>query len=348
MLSISQAKSSLKKIQSEISSLTPSTLITLFEIDVSSIAFDSGIFTDSDILNKTISIFRFHNNVKLINTSIYWQNNEYLAIPIQAIGFEFNSKGTLPVPKLSLSVSDEGIPLLTQLKEKLYQMGDLVGAQVKRRRTFARYLDAQNFIGETGNDAYEPDPLAEFPQDIYFIERKSNENKSLIEYELSSLWDVEGIKLPSRLVISQKCQWTYRGCGCLYEFDSRRVNKIHETSDRSILPLSAPAIANQNNELIKNVIGADITDKGLYNRGYSYQKGDSVYIKKNSVKYYFVAKINLPSLSPPNLSQWEQDSCSKIIRGCEIRFGLDGAANGGIIKGRLPYGGFVATNKLIQ
>jgi len=348
MLTTQQAQSSLKKIQSEIQSLTPSTLITLFEIDVASIAFDVGVYNDADLLNKQITNFRFHNNVKLINTSIYWQNNEYLAIPIKAEGFEFNSRGTLPVPKLSLSVSDDGIPLLTKLKEKLYQMGDLVGAKVTRRRTFAKYLDAQNFIGETGNDAYEPDPLAEFPPDIFHIERKSNENKNLIEYELSSIWDIEGTKLPGRLVISQKCQWTYRGCGCRYEYNSRRVEKIHETSDRSTLPLSAPAVANQNNELIKNVIGADIVDKGLYNFGYTYSKGDSVFIEKGGIKYYFVAKINHPSLPPPNLSQWEQDSCSKTVRGCEIRFGIEGGASGGIIPGRLPMGSFLATNKLVS
>ncbi len=258
MISTLQAQSSLKKIQGEINSLTPSTLITLFEIDVTDIAFDTGVLNNSDILNKAITIFRFHNNVKLTNTSIYWQNNEYLAIPIQIVGFEFNSSGTLPVPKLSLSVSDEGISLLTQLKEKLFQMGDLVGAKVTRRRTFAHFLDAQNFIGEAGNDAFEPDPLTEFPPDIWYIERKSNENKNAIEYELSSIWDLEGIKIPARLVISQKCQWTYRGCGCKYEYNSRRVDKIHETSNLSTLPLSAPAIANQNNEFLKDVIGADV------------------------------------------------------------------------------------------
>ncbi len=112
--------------------------------------------------------------------------------------------------------------------------------------------------------------------------------------------------------------------------------------------MSAPAIANQNNELIKDVIGADLTDRGLFNQGFAYKKGDVVYIEKAGIKYYFGAKIDAPNYAPPNRIQWEQDRCPKNLRGCELRWATDGSAKGGIIPGRLPWGGFLATNKLVQ
>ena len=66
-------------------------------------------------------------------------------------------------------------------------------------------------------DGYEPDPYAELPKDVYFIERKETENKNIIKYQLSTALDLEGVKLPKRTIISDKCVWQYRGIGCWYQ-----------------------------------------------------------------------------------------------------------------------------------
>jgi lambda family phage minor tail protein L len=336
-----QAQNSSKKLNAESFSLIPSTLITLFEIDVTDIAFDKGIISDADILNQeNYNIFRFHNNVKLIDNSIYFKDKEYIAAPITADGFEITSKGTLPTPKLALSVNDQGINALSILKTRIKQLGDLIGAKIIRIRTFGKYLDRKNFLDQIVSDEFDPDSFVEFPRDIYYIDRKSNENKYTIEFELSSVLDVEGIKLPSRLVTEKKCPFQYRGDGCLYEYKTRRVEAIHGKEIESTLPDVAIPVANDRDELIKNIINANIVDKGKYEPNFPYVIGHGVYIEKGGIKYYFVAKINNPPAGPPNLRYWIADQCSKTIRGDKLRWKNIG-------NGHLRFGGFSAVNGVL-
>lgn len=332
---------SIKNVNSQLFSLIPSSIISLFEIDATSIAFDLGIVGQSEIFtDSTGLIFRFHNTNKLLNNSIYWQGNEYFATPIQADGFQMSSKGTLPTPILSLSTSEENAALLSIFKNKIRQLGDLVNAKVTRIRTFASYLDKENFIDQITPDGFTPDSNAEISRDIYYIDRKSNETKTTIEFECGSILDVEGLKLPTRLVIANKCMWKYRGEGCLYEYNTRRVNEIHGTN--SVLPTFAPAIATDRGELISDILGIQPVDKGEYKSGITYSKGDSVFIQKNGLKYYFVASQNNPAKPPPNLNYWIIDQCSKEIdTGCRLRWQNIG-------NGTLPFGGFASTNKLAQ
>ena len=41
-----------------------------------------------------------------------------------------------------------------------------------------------------------PDPTAEFPQEIYKIDRKSAENRDVVQFELASVFDLAGIRAP--------------------------------------------------------------------------------------------------------------------------------------------------------
>ena len=43
-----------------------------------------------------------------------------------------------------------------------------------------------------------PDPTAEFPQEIYKIDRKSAENRDVVEFELAAVFDLAGIRAPKR------------------------------------------------------------------------------------------------------------------------------------------------------
>lgn len=323
---------------SELCSLTPSAVIELFEIDVTQIAVDVGVLNSSDLTyNYNAGVFRFHNNIKLLGTSIWWKGIEYIALPIQAEGFEMNSKGTLPTPKLRLSVSDDGVPLLSALKEKIYQIGDLTGAKVTRIRTFLKYLDAKNYLSEIVNDVLDPDSNVELPRDVYYIDRRSAENKMVLEFELASLLDIEGVKLPGRLVNATKCLHQYRGEGCNYEY---RVRKTSIHGDAT-LPTTAPAVANDKDEQFTDILGVTtIKDKGQWQGNTLYLKGDSVYITKNNLNYYFVASTDNPLTGPPNSKYWVSDSCSKLVAGCRIRWATRSNA--------LPFGGFPSVNKLAQ
>jgi len=330
------AQTANKVLSSEIMSLNPATLITLFEIDLSEIAFDIGLAT-----NNTNTVFRFHNSNFLRAKNLIWKGFEYQAAPIIVEGYEISSQGTPPTPKLAISVNDQGIPGLTQLKQLLRQVGDLTGAKVTRIRTFAKYLDAQNFINNVTPEQFAPNSNIEFPRDIFYIERKSQENKTTIEYELSSIFDLENVKLPARLVLASKCSCVYRGNGCLYEYASRRVNTTHGTPSESNLPLLAPPIANNKDELIKDIIGVNsLKDRGKWQRDTVYSIGDNIFIEKNGIKYYFVAKVNNPQNAPPNITEWVADVCSKTVKGCRLRWGR-------IDDGGLMFNGFPATNKAV-
>ncbi len=43
-----------------------------------------------------------------------------------------------------------------------------------------------------------PDPTAEFPQEIYKIDRKSAENREVVSFELAAVFDLAGIRAPKR------------------------------------------------------------------------------------------------------------------------------------------------------
>lgn len=342
-----QAQSSIKNIWGEAFSLEPSSLITLFEIDVGPLGFSRGVISQTEIDYEDKTVFRFHNNIKLTTSSIFWNKKEYIAAPIVAEGFEIKGSGPQPTPKLSLTVSDQDITLLSILKSRILQLGDIVGAKVTRIRTFAKFLDTENFFDSISPQGFVPDPNAELPRDIYFIDRKSNENKNLIQFELSSILDMEGIKLPGRLVIANTCPFTYRGNGCMYEYNGRRNTEEHGESYYTILPELAPPVATESDEKIANLLsGVAIVDRGEHNPYLTYNSGETVYVEHNGIKYYFIANGVDIGVSPPNRNYWIADQCSKKVLGCMYRWGINGAAQGsGIVPGNIPYGGYTSVNR---
>ena len=92
-LNTGQAQLYAKNISSELISLSPSALIVLFEINVGDLGLNAGIISQTEVNLQQNTKFRFHNNINLINSSIFWQGNEYIAAPIDANGFETILKG---------------------------------------------------------------------------------------------------------------------------------------------------------------------------------------------------------------------------------------------------------------
>lgn len=335
-----QAQTALKAINAEATSLRPSALITLFEIDIEQIAVDKGFF-----IEDTAKKFRFHNSVKLYDTSIYFDVDkngilrEFTALPIAAEGFETNARGTLPTPRLTISTDEDNIPLLALFKNKIRGLGDLVNAKVTRIRTFAKFLDSQNFINNKLPSGFSPDPNREFPRDIYYIDRKTLENKTMLQFELASLFDVEGIKLPGRIISARRCIFNYRGAGCLYEY-SKNKTAVHEDG---ILPTYAPPVATVNGELIIDILRkinptAKIGVPAQWTRNKSYVLGDSAYLPKNGINYYFVCQLahTSGSIIPPSSLYWIAEECSKDPKGCKLRYP----------SGKLPFGGFPGCDRV--
>ena len=46
-----------------------------------------------------------------------------------------------------------------------------------------------------------PDPTATFDEQIFIIDRKSTENRDIVEFELAATYDIQGVRLPKRQVL---------------------------------------------------------------------------------------------------------------------------------------------------
>jgi phage-related protein len=68
----------------------------------------------------------------------------------------------------------------------------------------------------TGNPAGTPDPTAEFPREVFYIDRKVSETRDFVEYELAAAFDLAGVRAPKRQCISNICQWVYKSAECGY------------------------------------------------------------------------------------------------------------------------------------
>ena len=202
---------------SELQKINPSNIVELFQLQL-----------DTTIHGANTTYY-FHNGVSENNNgNLIFDNIEYTRMPIEASGFEFNGK-QLPRPKLAVS---NILGTITTLLLTLPQ--GLEGAKVTRIRTLERYIDHINFdIGDilledesellqendslvsqelSDNPHGTPDPTATFPNEIYFIDRKTMETRDIVQFELAASFDLHGVKLPKRQVLPED----FPGVGSFY------------------------------------------------------------------------------------------------------------------------------------
>jgi lambda family phage minor tail protein L len=179
-------------IESDLQKLEPGKLVELFVLDATA-------------LGDTIT--RFHSGLNELKSPVVWQGETYSPFPIEGSGFELSGRGTLPQPKIRVANVSGLISALCM------ELDDIVGATLTRKRTLVKYLDAVNFAGGINATA---DPTQELPDEIWTVNRKAEENKVYVEFELSAAFDVAGVKLPRRQCIANVCPWRYRGTECGY------------------------------------------------------------------------------------------------------------------------------------
>ena len=171
------------KIFSSLQDINPSAIIELFTLQLST------------TLHGENTVYRFHAGSNLnANGKIVWAGNEYLRFPVQASGFAFQ-KGQLPRPKLIISNATGLISSILLSVNETTTGNDLTGATVTRIRTLAKFIDAVNFADGTNATA---DNTAEFPQEIYSIDRKATETREIVEFELAAPTDLAGVRIPGR------------------------------------------------------------------------------------------------------------------------------------------------------
>ena len=175
----------------DIQSLSPSAIIDLWVLDCT----ESGGAT-----------YRFHGGTNELGGAIIWQGATYQPMPVEIEGLERSSQGALPRPTFRVAALDGLIVAL------LGPLDDLIGAKVIRRRTLAKYLDAANYTA--GNPT--ADPLAGWPEEVYYVEARTAETPEILEFQLVSALDLQGLKLPRRRVQATICPWVFKGTGCDY------------------------------------------------------------------------------------------------------------------------------------
>ena len=191
---------------SELQKINPSNIVELFQLELITAIHGSN------------TKYYFHNGTNTNgNTNLIFNNIEYTKMPIEAEGFEFNGRQT-PRPRLKIS---NILGTFTTILLTLPQ--GLEGAQVTRISTLARYVDNANFTGgeillENGSNLLledgfaidmdqginpfgTPDPTATFDEQIFIIDRKTTENREIIEFELAATYDIHGVRLPKRQVL---------------------------------------------------------------------------------------------------------------------------------------------------
>lgn len=180
-------------ITSDIQQAYAGKIIELFEVDLTTIGISEHYY--------------FHNGVNELGDNVVFNGIAYIRYPIEAGGFERNGNGKQPRPTIKIANADGSIGTLSRANN------DLVKAKVIRRRTFMKYLDAVNFTGGVNPTA---DPNAALNDEIWYIDRKTSENKIYVEWELVSGLDLENSYLPKRQCIQNVCVWKYRSAECSY------------------------------------------------------------------------------------------------------------------------------------
>lgn len=176
----------------ELQSLSPSALIELFVLDLSTTPAGGQLY--------------FHAGTNELRGPVIWQGQTYAPWPIEATGFDITTQGSLPRPKLSVANVD-GL-----FSGEVQANNDLLGCMVVRKRTFAKFLDAANFIAGNPN----ADPSQHSDDDRWYIDQKTAEDRYILEFELASVFDLMGVQLPYRQVLKSACSWRYRGPECSY------------------------------------------------------------------------------------------------------------------------------------
>ena len=148
-------------------------------------------------LHGANTIYRFHSGTNLdANGEIIFAGNSYLRFPIQATGFAYQ-RGQLPRPKVTISNATGFISAILVSVNQVTAGNDLTGSTFTRIRTMAKFIDAVNFSGGS-NPFGTPDPTAEFKRQIFIVDRKSSENREIVEFELAAATDMAGVRAPKR------------------------------------------------------------------------------------------------------------------------------------------------------
>ena len=186
---------------SELNKINPSSIIELFELELT-----VGLHIPAGNPNNLDTVFRFHAGANLNNFGpIRFNGNDYQRVAVQIEGFEDTGKGTIPRPTLTFSnlggITKDGTVMTMSDFLAIVNLttpgNDLLDAKVTRLMPLASALDNDNFVGDNPFGTPSTDRLQDR---IYFIDRKSVENRQVVQFELVSVLDMQNKRIPARIV----------------------------------------------------------------------------------------------------------------------------------------------------
>tara|TARA_R100001440_G_scaffold5498_3_gene11706 strand:- start:490 stop:1107 length:618 start_codon:yes stop_codon:yes gene_type:complete len=187
---------------SELQKINPNSIIELFELELV-----EGLHYATGNPSNVPTIYRFHAGTNIDSyANIVWQSNTYERFPVEAKGYEYTGKGQIPRPQLIMS-NLGGITRLgsvirvTDLLASVNLVtphNDLLDAKLTRRTLTADALDASNFSG--GTNPFGTPSSNEFPKEIHFIDRKTQESRDSVQFELVNRLDMQNKRIPARQV----------------------------------------------------------------------------------------------------------------------------------------------------
>jgi lambda family phage minor tail protein L len=339
-------------LNKQLLSLTPDALIDLYEIDFSNLQINFEMIEDLYGVNiGADTVYRFCPMINGTNP-IIWQGKSYQPLPVNMEGFEQKADGTLSRPTFTIA-NPHGL-----FSRIVHSNKDFSNCKVTRKRTYARFLDDENFQNrnenqEGSNPFGQADSESHLPDDVYYINKKSNENKQYIQFELVSVLELENSPVPARVVLSGSCGWVYRcNIGCNYRglaIESSSGEAL-TFSDSSKYPDGIKDIPEWN----KYGLGGTENELASYTRGElvkiigksssdPYKKIPQVFICKKS---HIGSTARHPFFDSEH---WIKDQCRKTLSSCGKRFSdrhdsLSSFNKSGASLG-LPFGGFPGTEK---
>lgn len=186
---------------SELNKINPSSVIELYELELT-----VGLHIPTGNPNNLDTVFRFHAGANLNNFGqIIFNGNSYQRVAVKIEGFEDTSTGTIPRPTLTFSnlggiTKDSTVMTMSDFLSVVNTVtfgNDLLNAKVTRLLPLASALDNANFVGDNPFGTPSTDRLQDR---VYYIDRKSIENRKIVQFELVSVLDMQNKRIPARIV----------------------------------------------------------------------------------------------------------------------------------------------------
>lgn len=188
--------------------------------------------------NTTVRFTNHPTTVKFSERNSPFVIREYIALPLYFSGYEQKAEGAYSRPTVTFA------NVLSTFKNSIgISNNDLIGKKFTRRKTLAKYL-ATGTVGTNGSA-----PI-EMPIQVFSMDRIESENVQAITFELTSGFDLQGISVPNRYIVSNTCTWLYQGIalgdtnvgksgGCTWKLDNTVGNPSftvrYDSNDRPII-----------------------------------------------------------------------------------------------------------------